>query len=156
MFLIYFVRHLHEIPRLGRCHQQLVLHLDSEFSSDLRAHCSAIPVSRLLTVLCNIRISIVHIAVPCRFHFSIQVEIENVVFEIDSRGFHANSPISQSDFSFLDQFCTVNRNHVSTVMSELEILSSFARDFCRTAQDFVHSSESSVQRSEQSVISSYP
>ena len=46
----------------------------------------------------------------------------------------------------------VNRNHVYTVMSEVEILSSFARDFCRTAQDFVHSSETSVQRSEQSVF----
>ena len=40
-------------------------------------------------------------------------------------------------------------------MSEVEILSSFSLDFCRTAQNVVHSSESSVQRSEQS-ISSYP
>ena len=46
----------------------------------------------------------------------------------------------------------VNKNHVSTVMSELEILSSFARDFCRTAQNFVYSSESPVQRSEQSIF----
>ena len=46
----------------------------------------------------------------------------------------------------------VNRNCVSTVMSEVEILSSFARDFCPTAQNFVHSSESSIQRSEQSVF----
>ena len=48
----------------------------------------------------------------------------------------------------------VNRNHVSTVVSEVEILSSFARDVCSAAQNFVHSSESSVQRSEQSA--SYP
>ena len=46
----------------------------------------------------------------------------------------------------------VNRNHLSTVMSEVEILSSFARNFCRTAQNFVHSRDSSVQRSEQSVF----
>ena len=45
----------------------------------------------------------------------------------------------------------LNTNHVSTVVSEVEILSSFARDLCSTAQNFVHSSESSVQRSEQSV-----
>ena len=38
-------RQLHEIHPLVRCHHQLVLHLDSEFSSDLRAHCSAIPGS---------------------------------------------------------------------------------------------------------------
>ena len=74
-------RHLHEILQLARCHHQLVLHLDSELSLDLRAHCSAIPVSRLLTVLCKIMISIVHIVGLCRVHFSVQVEIENVVFE---------------------------------------------------------------------------
>ena len=38
-------RHLHEIPQLVRRHHQLVLHLDSEFSLDFRAHCSAITVS---------------------------------------------------------------------------------------------------------------
>ena len=44
-------RHLHEILQLVRCHHQWVLHLDSVFSLDLRAHSSAITVSRLLTVL---------------------------------------------------------------------------------------------------------
>ena len=48
-------------PQLVRCHHQPVLHLDSEFSLDSRMHCSAIPVSRLLTVLCKTMISIVHI-----------------------------------------------------------------------------------------------
>ena len=45
---------------------------------------SALPssVSRLLAVLRRTMISIVHIVGLCRFHFSIQVEIENVVFEI--------------------------------------------------------------------------
>ena len=33
---------------MGRCHHQLVLHLDSEFSSDLRTHCHAVPVSPLV------------------------------------------------------------------------------------------------------------
>ena len=57
-------RHLHEIPQPARCHHQLVLHLDSEFSLDLQAHCSAITVSRLLTVLCKTKISIVHLVGP--------------------------------------------------------------------------------------------
>ena len=65
-------RHLHKIPQLVRCLHQLVLHLDSEFSLDLRAHCSAIPVSRLLTVLRKTMISIVHTVGLCRFHFSIK------------------------------------------------------------------------------------
>ena len=58
-------RHLHEIHQLVRCHHQLVLHLDSEFSSDLRAQCSAIPDSRLLTVLRRVMISVVHIVSLC-------------------------------------------------------------------------------------------
>ena len=37
-------------------------------------------------------------------------------------------------------------------MSEVEILSSFAHDFCTTAQHFVCTSESSIQKSEQSVF----
>ena len=58
-------RHLHEIPQLVRCPHQLVLHLDSEFSLDLRAHCSAISLSQLLTVRRKTMISIVHIAGLC-------------------------------------------------------------------------------------------
>ena len=46
----------------------------------------------------------------------------------------------------------VKRNHVSTVMSEVEILSSFARDLCSTAKNFVYTGKSSIQRSEQSVF----
>ena len=45
----------------------------------------------------------------------------------------------------------VNRNNVSTVMSEVEILSFFARDLCSTEQHFVYTSEPSIQKSEQSV-----
>ena len=51
---------------------------------------------------------------------------------------------------FLTNFA-VDRNHVSTIMSEVEILSSHASDLCRTAQNFVCTSKSSIQRSEQSV-----
>ena len=58
-------RHLHEIHQLVRCHHQLVLHLGPEFSLDLRAHCSAIPVSRLLTVVRKTMIIIVHIVGLC-------------------------------------------------------------------------------------------
>ena len=93
-FLLPRVLHLHHFPfrhlleiQLVRCHHQLVKHLDSEFSLDLREHCSAIPVSRLLTVLRRTMISIVHVVGLCRFHFSIQVEIESVVFEMDKNEF---------------------------------------------------------------------
>ena len=58
-------RHLHEISRLVRCRHQLVLHLDSKFSLDLRAHCSAIFRSRLLTVLREVMICILHILSLC-------------------------------------------------------------------------------------------
>ena len=104
-FLIFFVSHFDICTRfqLVRCHHLLVLHLDSEFSLDLRAHCSAIPVSRLLTVLRKTMIGIVHIVVLCRFHFSVQVEIENVVFEVDRNEVVLAMPIHQ--FSFLDKFC---------------------------------------------------
>ena len=147
-------RHLPEILPLVRCHHQWVPHLDSEFSLDLRAHCCAIPVSRLLTVLRKTMISIVHIVALCRFHFSVRVEIENVVFEIDWNEFVLSMPLHQ----FLEMNAhsltnvAVNRNHVSTIMSEVEILSSFARDLCSTAQNFVYTSECSIQRSEQSVF----
>ena len=53
------------VLQLVRCHHLLVLHLDSEFSLDLRAHCSAILVSRLLTVLRKTMISIFHMVGPC-------------------------------------------------------------------------------------------
>ena len=47
---------------------------------------------------------------------------------------------------------TVNRNHVTTVVSKVEILSSFVRDFRSSAQNFVCTSESSIHGSEQSVL----
>ena len=56
--------------------------------------------------------------------------------------FRTNSPISRA----------VHGNHVTTVMSEVEILSSFARDLSNTAQRFVYTNESSIKRSEQSVF----
>ena len=112
------------------------------FSLALRAQCSCHPLS------------IVHIVGLCRFHFSIQVEIENVVFEIYWNEFVLSMPILQflkmNPHSLTN--VAVNGKHVSTVMSEVEILSSFAHDFCSTAQNFVYTSESSIQRSEQSVF----
>ena len=65
-------RHLHEVLQSVPCHHLLAQRLDSKFSLDLRAHCSAILVSRLL--------SIVHIVGFCGNYFSVQAEIENVVF----------------------------------------------------------------------------
>ena len=90
-------RHLHEILQLVRWNHQLVLHLESEFSSDLRTNCSAIPVSRLLTVLRRIMISIVHIVGLGRVHFSVQVENENVVFE--KTGMSSFFPYQFTNFS---------------------------------------------------------
>ena len=114
-------RHLHVIPQLVRCHHQLASHLDSELSLDLRAHCSATLVSRLL--------SVVHIVGLCGFHFSVQVKIEKNVFEINWNEFvlsirvHQFLKISSHSLTNL----AVNRNHVTTVMSHMDFLSSFAR-----------------------------
>ena len=79
-------------------------------------------------------ISIIHIVGLCRFHFSGQAEMENVVFEIDWNEFVLSMPVHQflKMNSHPDNFA-VNRNHVSIIMSEVEILSSFARDLCSTA-----------------------
>ena len=85
---------------------------------------------------------------------SLQVEVENVVFEINKNEFLLSVPVHQL-LEVIPHFltnCAADRNHVSTIVSEVEILSSFARDFCRTAQNFVSFSESSVQRSEQSIF----
>ena len=67
-------RHLPEALQVVRCHYQLAPHHDSEFSLDLRAHCSALLVSRLLRVVREI-------VGFCGFHISAQVQVENVVFE---------------------------------------------------------------------------
>ena len=103
------------------------------------------PVSRLL--------SIVHIAGLHGFHFSLQAEIENV-FEIFRNELVPSIPAHQF-FEVISLSLTnfaLNGNHASTVMSEVEILSSFARDLCSTAEHFVYTSESSVQRSGQPVL----
>ena len=139
---------------LARCHLQWVLHLDSELSLDLRAHCSAILVSRLLNVLRKTMLSIVHIVGLCGFHFSVQVEIENVGFEIDWNEIILSVPVHQFlkvNSHSLTNFA-VNRNHVTTIVSQIEVLLSFARDLCSTAQHLVCIRESSIQRSEQTVF----
>ena len=116
------IRHPHRILQSVRCHHQLAQRLDSEFSLDLQAHCSAMLVSRQL--------SIVHIAGFCGFHVPAQAEIENVVFEINWNKLVLSVPTHQ----FLEVIShsltnfAVFRDHVSTIMSEVEILSSFARD----------------------------
>ena len=83
-------------------------------------------------------ISIVHIGL-CRFHYSVKEEIENVFFETDWNEFLLSLPIHQfrkMNSHSLTNFA-VNRNHVPTTVSEVEILSSSARDLCSTAKHFV-------------------
>ena len=60
--------------------------------------------------------------------------------------FSTNSPIFRNASSFHGQFCC------TTVGSQIESLTSFARDFSSTAQFSVYTSESSVQRSIQTVF----
>ena len=85
----------------------------------------------------------------CGFHLSVQAGIEDVVFEIHGKKFVLSTAVHQflkmSSHS-LTNFA-VNRDHETTVMFEVEILSSFARDLCSAAQHFVYTSGSSFQRS---------
>ena len=137
-------RHLHVALQLARCHHQMASDHCSVFPLDLRARCSATLVSRLL--------SVVHIIGLCGLHFSVQVEIENVVFEIHWNELVLSIPAHQflkMNSHSVTNF-VVNRDHVATFMFRIEILSSSARDLCSIAQH--HTGESSVQRSEQTVF----
>ena len=67
LLLRFLFRHLHEILPLIRCHHRWVLHLDSELSLNLQAHCSAILVSRLLTLLLKTLLGIVTLRVFADF-----------------------------------------------------------------------------------------
>ena len=66
--------------------------------------------------------------------------------------------ISLLDYQFLKMNShsltnfAVNRNHVNTIVSHIEVLLFFARDLCSTAQHLVYIRESSIQRSEQSIF----
>ena len=60
LLLLNLFRLLHEILPLVRCHHQWVLHLDSELLLDLQAHCSAILMSRLLTLFLKTLLGISH------------------------------------------------------------------------------------------------
>ena len=113
------------------------------FLLDFGAHCSA----TLLRVLRKI-------VGFCGLHFSAQVEIENVVSEIHDNELASSIPVHQllKMSSHSPTNFAVNRNHVATVMFQIEILSSFARDLCSTAQHCVHHNKSSVQRSEHTVF----
>ena len=76
-------RHLHEILPLVPCHHQWVLHLDAELLLDLQTHCSAIPVSRLLTHCLKILLGISHTVGFFRLHFSVQIEIGSAFLEVN-------------------------------------------------------------------------
>ena len=79
-------------------------------------------------LLCHTRfrlLSIVHIVGFCGLHFSVQVDIENVVSEINWNKIVLSIP----DHQFLEVVShsltnfSVNRDHVSIVVSQVEILS---------------------------------
>ena len=77
-FLFFFISCFDTCTRfspLVRCHQQWILHLYSGLSLDLKAHCSAILVSRLLTFLLKTLLGITHTVGFFRLRFSIQIEI---------------------------------------------------------------------------------
>ena len=118
----------------------------SELSLDLQAHCSATLVSRLLRLIHDIGF--------CGFHVFAQKEIEDVVFDVDWSELFSSAQIHQYlevHPHFMANFAG-HWNHEATVGSQIEILSSFARDFSSTAHHFVYTSESSVQRSTQTVF----
>ena len=80
-------------------------------------------------------ISIIHIVGLCRFHFSVQVEITNVIFEIDWSDFfyfHTSSPISENEFSLLDQFCCESCNHHYVRGRNVFVLCTRSLQFCTT------------------------
>ena len=60
VLLRFLFRHRREILPLAGCHHQRVLYLDSELSLNLRAHCSAILVSRQLNLLLKMLLDVVH------------------------------------------------------------------------------------------------
>ena len=80
-------------------------------------------------------------------HFSVQVEIESVILEIDWSEIVLFVPVHQ--FLKINSHSrtnfAVNRDHVNTIVSQIEILLSFARDLCSTAQHFVYIRESFIQ-----------
>ena len=95
-------------------------------------------------------LSIVRIVGFCRLHFSVQVAIESVILEIDWNEIVPSIPFHQflkmSSHS-LTNFAE-NRNHVTTIMSQIEVLLSLHAISANTAQHFVYTDESSVHRSE--------
>ena len=97
-------RHLHEILLLGRCHPHWVLHLDSELLLDLQGHCSAIPVSPLLTLFLKMLIGRSHLVGFFRLFLPVQVEIGSRQTGISSF-FSCSSSNSQDEFSLPAQSC---------------------------------------------------
>ena len=122
-------RHLHEIHPLVRCHHQWALHLDSELLLDLQAHCSAIPVSRLLTLFLKILLGSSHTVGFFRLHFPVQVEIGRKILEINWNELVLSKLVQQSlknAFSFPDQFhCELES--CNPIVSLIEVLLFFAR-----------------------------
>ena len=122
------------------------------FCWNLRAQCSAIPFSRQSYIPCKTIIGIVHIVDFCRRHFSVQLEIENVVFELDKNEFVLSMPIHQflKMISWSLTYFVVYKNHVSTLVSEIHILSSCNRFLQHCTKP--NSIEFSILKSNQSVF----
>ena len=141
----FLYRHLLGAFQLVQCHHQLGPDLCSEFSLDLRTRCSAILVSRLLRIVHNIGF--------CGFHFFAQVEIEDVVFDADWNELFLPCELTNlSKFILISWPICCARESRNTAGFQIEILSSFARDFSSTAQHFVCISESLDQRSTQTAF----
>ena len=82
-FLIFFVSHFDIYTRLSNWFDVITdwcyISIQS-FRWTYERTCTAISVSRLLTILRKTMISIVHIVGLCRFHVSIKVEVEKCCF----------------------------------------------------------------------------
>ena len=76
VFIVLSSRHLHVALQLAQCYHQLGPDPCSEFSSELRAHCSAIIVSQLLRI--------VHNFCFCGSHFFCSnINLEDIVLDVD-------------------------------------------------------------------------
>ena len=72
-----------------------------------------------------------------------------------SKGYSSSSfsiSTSSQSFEVHSHFMAMHWSHETTVGSQVEILSSFARAFSSTAEHFVYTRESSVQRSAQAIF----
>ena len=111
------------------CHHQLEPDLCSEFSLDLRAHCSAILVSQLLRIFVIMDFLKTFTSVH-------EIEIEDVLLDLDWNELFSSVPTHRSFEMHPHVMANValHWNHETIIGSQMEILSSFACDFACTAR----------------------